>query len=143
MLLSLSIDTLPVCIQVQVIYTFCFMSVAKYTIRVSNTLRQKLQQANGDILNLLPHINLYLSTRQPPDIGSPGHAGLQTEAAPGTTPHNGVVQSSLSQRGGNTECCHPPVTCPRSFAVKEKSLLQDKQAPKGEKMIMIVKSFGS
>jgi len=46
---------------------------AKYTHRVSKLLLRNCVQAHDNCLEVLPHINLYLSTRRPQTIGSPGH----------------------------------------------------------------------
>jgi len=48
--------------------------MAMSMVRVGQFLNRNCVQANGDVLEVLPHIILYLSTRQPQDIGSPGHA---------------------------------------------------------------------
>ena len=41
--------------------------------RVSKLLLRKCVQAHDNCLEVLPHINPYLSTRRPRTIGSPGH----------------------------------------------------------------------
>ena len=49
---------------------------AMYKVRVSKLLLTNCVQAHDNCLEVLPHINLYLSTRRPRTIGSPGHATL-------------------------------------------------------------------
>ena len=51
--------------------------LAKYMVRVSKLLLTNCVQAHDDCLKVLPHINPYLSTRQPRTIGSPGHMNSQ------------------------------------------------------------------
>jgi len=51
--------------------------LAKYMVRVSKLLLTNCVQAHDDCLKVLPHINLYLSTRQPRTIGSPDHMNSQ------------------------------------------------------------------
>jgi len=47
--------------------------MAKYTVRVSKLLLRNCVLAHGNCLEVLPHINLYLSTRRPRTIRPPGH----------------------------------------------------------------------
>ena len=42
---------------------------------VNNLLPTNCVQAHDNMLEVLRHINLYLSTRRPQNIGFPGHAG--------------------------------------------------------------------
>jgi len=51
--------------------------LAQNTVRVSKLLLTKCVQAHDDYLKVLPHINLYLLTRQPRTIRSPGHVNSQ------------------------------------------------------------------
>jgi len=46
---------------------------AQYTVRVSKLLLRNCIQAHDNCLEVLPHINLYFSTRRPRTIGPPGH----------------------------------------------------------------------
>ena len=49
------------------------LALAEYTVRVSKLLLTNCVQANDNTLEVLPHIILYLSTRRPQNIRSPGH----------------------------------------------------------------------
>jgi len=55
------------------IYIYICVYMAKYTVRVSKRLITNSVQAHENILEVLPHIILYLSTRRPQNIRSPGH----------------------------------------------------------------------
>jgi len=48
---------------------------AEYTVMVSTLLLTNCVQAHDNMLEVLQHINLYLSMRQPQNIGCPSHAG--------------------------------------------------------------------
>ena len=48
---------------------------AKYTVMVSKLLLTNCVQAHDNMLKVLQHINLYLLTRRPQNIGFPGHTG--------------------------------------------------------------------
>jgi len=50
---------------------------AKYTVRGSKLFRTNCVQAHVDCLEVLPHINRYLSTKQPRTIETPGHVNSQ------------------------------------------------------------------
>ena len=50
---------------------------AEYTVRVSKLLLTNCVQAHDNCLGVIPHVNLYLLTRQPRTIGSPGDVNSQ------------------------------------------------------------------
>jgi len=58
-------------LRMRLVWGLRVMSTVTYT----NMSSQNCIQAHDNMLEVLPHINLYLSTRRPQNIGFPGHAG--------------------------------------------------------------------